>query len=96
MVIIGQLHLELHLPAAQSLKQKRSVIKSLKDRLRNKYNVSVAEVDYLDKWQRAKLAIVMVSSDRGPLESGFQSISAFIENEIMGYAFVTASELVLL
>lgn len=94
--ITGLLQLELHLPAAQSLKQKRSVIKSLKDRLRSRYNISVAEVGHMDKWQRATLAIAMVSNDRNHLESRFESISHFIDEEIMGYAFVTGRELVFL
>ncbi len=53
----------LHLPASHSLKDKRRVIKGLKDRIRNRYNVSIAEVDYQEKWQRSTLAVVWVSSD---------------------------------
>jgi len=93
MVITGLLQLELHIPASQSLKQKRRVIKSLKDRLQVRFNISVAEVDHLDKWQRAALAIVMVANDRAHLEAAFEKISAFIEQEISGKAFVTAKEL---
>lgn len=89
----GLLSIELHLPAVQSLKQKRSVIKSLKDRLRGSYNVSVAEVGYLDKWQRASLAIVMVSNDHTYLETKFESISHFIDEEILGHAVVTGRDL---
>ena len=84
MTITGLLHIELQIPAAQSLKQKRSVIKSLKDRLQGRFNISVAEVDHLDKWQRATLVIAMVSNDQKHLESTFEKIAVFIDQEIMG------------
>jgi hypothetical protein len=63
-MIIGILSVELYMPGNSSLKQKRCIMKSLKDRVRNKFNVSVAEVDGLDKWQRSVLAIVNVSNSR--------------------------------
>ena len=53
----------LHLPVSHSLKDKRRVIKGLKDRIRNRFNVSIAEVDYQEKWQRSTLAAVWVSTD---------------------------------
>lgn len=96
MLLTGILQIELHLPAAQSLKQKRSVIKSIKDRLRSRYNVSVSEVDYLDKWQHASIAVAMISTDRAYLDSRFQSISRFIDDEIMGHAYIIKSELTML
>ncbi|HBY59081.1 MAG TPA: DUF503 domain-containing protein [Solibacterales bacterium] len=64
MASIGVLTLELRLPHAHSLKEKRHVVKSLKDRLRNKFNVSVAEIEYQDLWQSALVAAVTVSSSR--------------------------------
>ena len=65
MAAIGVLTLELRLENSHSLKDKRHVVKSLKDRLRNKFNVSVAEIDYQDLWQRAVVAAVTVSPDHG-------------------------------
>lgn len=56
--------LELRIAEAHSLKEKRQVVKSLKDRLRHRFNVSVAEVDYLDMWQSALLAVSVVSSSK--------------------------------
>ena len=64
MPAIGVLTLELKIEESHSLKEKRHVVKSLKDRLRHKYNVSVAEIDYLDQWQRALLSVVTVSNSR--------------------------------
>ena len=62
---IGSLRLELFLPESHSLKDKRRVIKSLAERLRRRFNVSVAEVDFQDTWQRAGLAVAAAgSSDR--------------------------------
>ncbi|RME45833.1 MAG: DUF503 domain-containing protein [Caldilineae bacterium] len=62
-MVIGLLTLELHLPAAHSLKDKRQVLKSLQARLRNQFNVSVAEVDGQDNRQRAVIAVVCVATD---------------------------------
>ena len=63
-MIIGVVTLDFHLPMCHSLKSKRFVVKSLKDRLANKFNVAVAEVDYADMWQRARIAVVTVSGEK--------------------------------
>ena len=55
-------NLELHLWESSSLKDKRRILKSLKDRIRNEFNVAVAEVDSTDLWQSASLGVVTVSS----------------------------------
>jgi uncharacterized protein len=60
---------ELHLVACQSLKDKRAVLKSLKDRLHHKLNVSVAETAHQDLWQRAELTASVVSTERRHAES---------------------------
>jgi uncharacterized protein YlxP (DUF503 family) len=56
------LAVELHIPQSHSLKEKRSVLRPLLDGLRNRHPVAVAETDYQDKWQRAEIGIVAVSS----------------------------------
>lgn len=66
--------MELRLENSQSLKDKRHVVKGLKDRLRNKFNVAVAEIDYQDLWQRAVVAAVTVSSDHVHAERVLQSV----------------------
>jgi len=63
-MIIGACTLELHIPGNGSLKGKRRVIKSLMARLRNEFNVSVAEVGAQDLWQSAIIGVVCVSSDQ--------------------------------
>jgi len=60
---IQLLTIELVIPHAQSLKDKRRVLRGVKDRLRKRFNVAVAEVAYQDKWQRAVLAITMLVGD---------------------------------
>ncbi len=63
-MVVGILQIELSLRSADSLKAKRMVLRSLKDRIRKNFNVSVAEVDENDQWGSAVLAVVMVSNDR--------------------------------
>jgi uncharacterized protein YlxP (DUF503 family) len=64
MPCIGVLTLELRLEEAHSLKEKRHVVQGLKERLRHRHNVAVAEIDCQELWQRAVLAAVTVSADR--------------------------------
>jgi uncharacterized protein YlxP (DUF503 family) len=65
---VGVMILELRLDDSHSLKDKRHYVKSLKDRLRGKFNVSVAEIDYQDLWQRGLIAVATVSSDQAHAE----------------------------
>lgn len=74
MASIGVLTLELRLAEAHSLKDKRQTVKSLKDRLRSKFNVAVAEIDYLDLWQRALISAVTVSNARVHAEQVLQNV----------------------
>ena len=74
MASVGVLTLELRLENSFSLKDKRQVVRSLKDRLRRKFNVAVAEIDYQELWQRAALAAVTVSSDHSYAEKLLRSV----------------------
>ena len=74
----------MHLPYSQSLKDKRRVLKSLKDRLRGRHNISIAEVDEQDVWQHAILGIVSVADSRPYLERMFEAILTEIESQIPG------------
>jgi uncharacterized protein YlxP (DUF503 family) len=71
---IGVLTLEIVLGNSHSLKDKRHVVKSLQSRLRNKFNVAVAEIDYQNLWQRALVAAVTVASDHDPAQKLLQSV----------------------
>lgn len=76
---IGLLTLEIHMPEAHSLKEKRKVIRSLKDRLRERFNVAVAELDHQELWQRALVGVVSLSGDAKHLEQSLQAV--FAESE---------------
>ncbi len=80
-MVVGLAVWELHLPGCSSLKEKRSVLKSVKDRLHNQFNVSVAETAHQDVHQRAELAACVVSGDRGHANSVLDSLDRFIESE---------------
>lgn len=65
MASIGVLTLEMRFENSHSLKDKRHTVQSLKERLRHKFNVAVAEIEHQELWQRAAVAAVTVSSDHG-------------------------------
>ena len=67
------------IPHAQSLKEKRSVLKSLKDRVRDQFNVAVAEVGDLDKWQLSTFALVNVGNDQREIDAALQHLLRFVE-----------------
>lgn len=83
-MILGVLILEIHLPYSHSLKDKRKRLKSLQDRLRNKYNVAFAELDFQDKWQRARLGIVTLNTKQKIVESLLNKILRDAEENIEG------------
>ena len=74
MASIGVITLEIRLEHSHSLKDKRQVIRRLKERLRSRHNVSVSEIDYQDLWQRGLLAAVTVSSDHSVAERTLQAV----------------------
>ena len=77
-MVIGVRSFELHLAGAHSLKDKRSVIKSVKDRLHNEFNVSVAETGRHDAWQTAELTVCLVATDRRHAESVLEAVDRFV------------------
>jgi len=78
-VIIASLRLNLYLPGAASLKEKRRLLKSLQDRMRNKFNLAVAEVDSQENWQHSVLAVVSVSNQRNYLEKIFNQVINLVD-----------------
>ena len=77
---IGVLRLDLYIPSAQSLKDKRMVLRSFKDKVRTKYNVSIAQLDTDDKWQTATFAVAMIGNDNRYVNGCLQDIANFIES----------------
>ena len=77
-MIIGLVTVSISIPEARSLKDKRSVLKSLKDRILNKMNVSVAEVGKQDTWQFADLAFVTVAAETEIVQSRISELSTLL------------------
>ncbi len=75
---------EIHIPHAQSLKDKRQVIKSLRDRLRSRFEISANEVGLQDVHQRARLAICFIAHDQANADALLDKILAFVETNIDG------------
>lgn len=90
-MFIGALVFEIYIFESNSLKEKRMIINSLKDRLRKKFNVAVAELDYLDKWQRAALGIVTIANEHHVVENALHKIFTVLDSsndyEITKYQF---------
>ncbi|MBV9768376.1 MAG: DUF503 domain-containing protein [Bryobacterales bacterium] len=89
---VGVLTLELRLADAHSLKDKRHTVKSLKDRLRGKFNVAVAEIDFQDLWQRSLVSAVTVSGDRAHAEQVLQLVEREAASLLGGVLVATTVE----
>lgn len=72
---------ELSLPGCRSLKEKRMVLRSLKDRLRKRFNVSVAETAHQDVWTRSELTVALVAGDRGMADSVLSKVDRLVEDD---------------
>ena len=87
-MIVGAALIEIHVHGSQSLKQKRGVVRSIVQRVRNRFNLSVAEVGGQDTWQRALLALGAVGSDERVLRRALEGAIDFIEQlhlaEVLG------------
>ena len=79
MAILGLLQLDIFLPESHSLKDKRSVIKSLRETVRKKFNVSIAETGEQDKWGKSQISISKVSNQSAVIRKEFQNIQKDIE-----------------
>jgi uncharacterized protein len=84
---------ELHLPDVESLKGKRHVLKGLKQRVRARFEVSVAEVDHHDMWQRATLAVAYVSHDSRHANEVVSKALDFIEANVEGMVIQESVEI---
>lgn len=79
-MIVGLLTINLHIPEANSLKSKRMVIKSLTDRIKTKFNVSIAEVDANNLWQRSVIGIALVANETQIINKVFEKIKNVVFN----------------
>lgn len=78
-MIIGVLELDLDIPAAYSLKDKRVVLNRIRDRVRQKFNVAIAEVDNQDIWNHATLGVVTLSNQQRHANQMLSNVVAFVE-----------------
>ena len=83
-MIIGCLVLEIYLPYSHSLKEKRKRLKGILDRLKTRHNVAVSELDFQDKWQRSRIGMVTLNSQKGIIEKTLNQIVRDIEETIDG------------
>lgn len=95
-VVVGVLEISLALDHAHSLKEKRSVVRSLVERTRNKFNVSGAEVDDNDRHNRARLGFSAVANDGPFVNSVLDKVLAFVEDQAIGRAEILDSRLELI
>jgi uncharacterized protein len=79
-MFVGILQIDMFLPESDSLKAKRFVLSSIKDRIKNKFNVSIAEVENNDKWQRATLGVAMVANERNFIDQALNKVLNFIDD----------------
>lgn len=80
MMVVGVLRLTLYIDESHSLKEKRSVLRKIKHRVRNEFNVSIAECDEHDLWQKTQLGICQVGTDQAYIDGALQATVRFIEN----------------
>ena len=80
-MVVGSVLVELHIPQSTSLKAKRSVINRIKQRIASRFNVSVAEVDYQDLWQRAAIGVAVVGGEKAMVESSLTKVVNLIQSE---------------
>jgi uncharacterized protein YlxP (DUF503 family) len=79
-MFIGTLKFEIIIPGSSSLKDKRRVVQSLQNRIKSKFNVSIAEVDYHDKWQRTVIGLCFVNSEKKEIENIREKIKEIVFN----------------
>ena len=80
-MVIGILHIHLFMAENQSLKDKRRILKSLKARMRNNFNVAVSEMDHHEKWQRALIGAVSICNEKKVMDAMFSDIIKFVDRD---------------
>jgi len=78
-MVLGICRVELYIPSNQSLKEKRQVLNSIKSRIKNRFNVSIAEIDNLETWQRSTIGIAIISNDSKHVNQELSKVINHIE-----------------
>jgi uncharacterized protein len=79
-VVIGILEITLYLSESHSLKEKRQIVKSIKDKVHHRFNVAIAEVGDLDLWQKASLGVCSLGNDRRQVNGRLDQVTNFVED----------------
>jgi len=87
-MVIGICTIDLYLPENTSLKGKRQVVNGLKGKLKHRFNISIAEIDHLDVWQRATLGAAMISKDQAYVNQELDKMIHFIESSSFASYFM--------
>ncbi len=93
-MVVGTCRLELRMPHTSSLKGKRQILRSIKDRVHSRFNVSIAEVGYLEEWQRATLAVACVSNEAKMVDEMLNKVVNLVEGHGMALLVDYAIEVV--
>lgn len=92
-MVVGCLKLEFHLVDNRSLKGKRKVVRSMIDKVKARFNVSIAEVGSNDKWQKIELGITTVANDRRHVDSSLNHVVSFLESLYLAQIVSTEMEI---
>ncbi|MEO0202325.1 MAG: DUF503 domain-containing protein [candidate division WOR-3 bacterium] len=80
-MIVGVLEVEIFIPYSNSIKEKRYVLKSIKDKVKSRFNVSVAELDYQDTWQRSKVGFACIGNSANYVNEHLIEVLKFLEDD---------------
>jgi uncharacterized protein YlxP (DUF503 family) len=83
-MVIAYALFDLHLPGCRGLKEKRMIVKSLKSRIRNEFEISAAEVGDQDLLQRSQIGVAVIGPDQQPLDALLQNVLGFVEANLDG------------
>ena len=92
-MVVGNLKIEFHLTDNRSLKGKRKVVRSMVDKVKSRFNVSIAEVGSNDKWQKIELGISAVGNDRRHINSSLNHILGFLDSLCLAQIVHTEMEI---
>ena len=92
-MVVGTLRIEFFLHENQSLKGKRKIVKSMVDRVKNKFNVSIAEVGSNDLWQKIELGVSAVGNDRRHIDSSLGNVLEYLESLYLAEIVDTQTEI---
>ncbi|MFZ0449292.1 MAG: DUF503 domain-containing protein [Desulfatiglandaceae bacterium] len=93
-MVVGSLKIEFHLPENHSLKGKRKIVRSMVDKVKARYNVSIAEVGSNDRWQKIELGVSAVGNDRRHIDSSLNHVLGFLESLCLAEIIGTDMEIV--